>query len=123
MTFTNELTLSTLAFTPVPQSQIDASNANGGTAFAPPKGAFAAVQLAQEFPVGVTTLSPNISQGVNLLLSQVPRSAGLPLYLNESNEVQNALTTYNWFTQLKLVYAKYDPSRFSVKRMFGPQGL
>ncbi|KZP16919.1 FAD-binding domain-containing protein [Athelia psychrophila] len=123
MAFTNELAISTLAFTPVPQSQIDASNANGGTAFAPPNGAFAAVQLAQGFPAGVTTLSPSMSQGVNLLLSQVPRSAGLPLYLNESNEVQNALTTYNWLAQLKLVYAKYDPFRFSVNRLFGPNGL
>lgn len=31
--------------------------------------------------------------------------------LNEPNEVQNTLTTYNWFTRLKLVNAQYDPLR------------
>ena len=39
-TFINELFLSTIAWTPVPQSQIDISNMNGGTAFAPPDGMF-----------------------------------------------------------------------------------
>ncbi|KAF7986393.1 hypothetical protein HWV62_35436 [Athelia sp. TMB] len=123
LAFVNELATSTLAFTPVPQSQIDVSNANGATAFSPPNGAFAAVQLAQEFPVGITNISANVKQGLELLFSQIPPSAGLPIYLNESNEWQNALTTYTWFQQLKRVYAKYDPTRFNVRRLFGPNGL
>ena len=45
------------------------------------------------------------------MLCRIPPSAGLPLYLNESNEWQNAFTTYTWFQQLKQVYAKYDPTR------------
>jgi hypothetical protein len=36
--FEDELFASTLALTPVPQSQIDVSNANGRTAFHPPDG-------------------------------------------------------------------------------------
>ncbi|KAF7966288.1 hypothetical protein HWV62_39233 [Athelia sp. TMB] len=90
LAFVNELATSTLAFTPVPQSQID---------------------LAQEFPVGITNISADVKQGLELLFSQIPPSAGLPIYLNESNEWQNALTTYTWFQQLKRVYAKYDPTR------------
>ena len=37
-TFRDEYYSSSLVFTPVPQSQIDVSNANGGTAFSPPDG-------------------------------------------------------------------------------------
>lgn len=34
------------------------------------------------------------------------------MYLNESRDKQNAFTTYNWFQQLKAVYAKYDPTGY-----------
>jgi len=122
-TFINELFISTIAWTPVPQSQVDISNMNGGTAFAPPDGAYAAIQLSQTFPSGVTTISPAVTEGLKFLFEQIPRSAGLPLYLNESNEVQDALRTYRWYEQLKRVYAKYDPIRFNVRRLFGPNGL
>ncbi|KIM77618.1 hypothetical protein PILCRDRAFT_615179 [Piloderma croceum F 1598] len=105
------------------QSQIDISNANGGTAFSPPNGAYAAVQLAKDFFVGVTSVSPELRDGIKLLFSQIPRSPGLPLYLNESDETQDALKTYNWYQQLKKVYEKYDPTRFNVRRLFGPNGL
>ncbi|KZP05729.1 hypothetical protein FIBSPDRAFT_940341 [Athelia psychrophila] len=107
--FANEIAYSILAFTPAPQTQIDTGHANRGNAFAPRNGAFATVQLSQAFPFGATKLSASISQGIDLLLSrygspflktynnllmslqlcEVPRSAGLPLYLNETNERQN----------------------------------
>jgi hypothetical protein len=43
---------------------------------------------------------------------RIPRSPGLPLYLNESEDVQDALTTYSGYEKLKEIYRKYDPTRY-----------
>lgn len=88
------------------------------------------VQLAKTFPSGVTTISEELRRGIDLLFEQlsdtfhdclqyftflidrIPPSPGLPLYLNESDETQDAFATYNWYAQLKQVYSKYDPTRY-----------
>ncbi|KAF9519061.1 hypothetical protein BS47DRAFT_1337625 [Hydnum rufescens UP504] len=94
--------------TPVFQSQIDVSRAHGGTSFTPPNG------IGGVLSFGVTKISKSLRAGLDLLYRQIPRSPGLPLYLNESEDVQN---------KLKEIYRKYDPTRFNVRRMVGPNGL
>ncbi|KAF9512461.1 hypothetical protein BS47DRAFT_1363136 [Hydnum rufescens UP504] len=121
--------------TPVFQSQIDISRAHGGTSFTPPNGPFAYLLIGELLPLGVTKIGKLLRAGIDGLYRQwvsitpgplfhstsIPRSPGLPLYLNESEDVQNVLTTYSGYEQLKETYRKYDPTRFNVRRMIEPQ--
>ncbi|KAF9506684.1 hypothetical protein BS47DRAFT_1399293 [Hydnum rufescens UP504] len=109
--------------TPVFQSQIDVSRAHGGTSFTPPNGAFGYLEVGEVLSFGATKISKSLRAGLDLLYRQIPRSPGLPLYLNESEDVQNAVTTYSGYEKLKEIYRKYDPTRFNVRRMVGPNGL
>lgn len=59
-----------LAFTPIPQSQIDAGRAKGGNAIDPPDGAYAAVQMEKTFFPGVTRVPEDVEQGGQLLFQQ-----------------------------------------------------
>lgn len=69
-TFTNDFSMTVLAFTPVLDPQIQAGRARGGNAISPPDGGYAAVQIAEQFPVGVTEISANVEQGIQLLFDQ-----------------------------------------------------
>ncbi|KAF9513026.1 hypothetical protein BS47DRAFT_1344739 [Hydnum rufescens UP504] len=113
--FKDEVPTAALVITPVFQSQIDVSRAHGGTSFTPPNGSI--------LPLGVTKISQSLRAGLDRLYHEIPRSPGLPLYLNESEDVQDALTTYSGYEKLKEIYRKYDPTRFNVRRMVGPNGL
>jgi hypothetical protein len=42
---------------------------------------------------------------------RVPRSPGLPLYVNECDKKQNVFETYGGYEFLKKTYMKYDPTR------------
>ncbi|KAJ7507214.1 hypothetical protein B0H11DRAFT_1970759 [Mycena galericulata] len=100
----------TLAFTPIPDSQIQAGRAQGGNIINPPSGSFAAIP-------------PNVKQGIDILFEQIPPSPGLPLYLGECDEFQSVFQSYGDYELLKEVYAKYDPTRFNVNHLQGPGGL
>ncbi|KAF9509516.1 hypothetical protein BS47DRAFT_1349197 [Hydnum rufescens UP504] len=113
--FKDELSSAFWTITPVFQSQIDVSRAHGGTSFTPPNG-----QLTFFF---FFFISKSLRAGLDRLYYETPRSPGLPLYLNESEDVQDALTTYSGYEKLKEIYRKYDPTRFNVQRMVGPNGL
>jgi len=122
-TFKDEVFGAFWVITPVFQSQIDISRAHGGTSFTPPNGAFGYLEVGEILPLGVTKISKSLRAGLDRLYRQIPRSPGLPLYLNESEDVQDALTTYSGYEKLKKIYRKYDPTRFNVRRMVGPNGL
>ncbi|KII84753.1 hypothetical protein PLICRDRAFT_57276 [Plicaturopsis crispa FD-325 SS-3] len=122
--FAGELSLSTMAFTPVLQPQIDAGRARGGgNALDPPDGGYAHVQLAQQFAPGVTRMPGSVRRGVDLLLSQVPASPGKPLFMNECDQNQNVFASYGGYAALRETYRKYDPTRFNVEHLDGPLGL
>ncbi|KAF9513326.1 hypothetical protein BS47DRAFT_1393421 [Hydnum rufescens UP504] len=116
--FKDEVFVSFWGITPVFQSQIDISRAHGGTSFTPPNGAFAYLLIGELLPLGVTKIRKSLRAGIDRLyrqwvsitrsplfhLTSIPRSPGLPLYLNESEDVQNVLTTYSGYEQLKETY-------------------
>jgi len=122
-TFQLDLAMSVFAFTPVLQPQIQAGRARGGNAISPPDGGYAAVQIAQQFPLGVTSINPDVERGIQLTFAQIPPSPGKPLFMNECDEKQNVFATYGDYQQLKQTYAKYDPTRFNVGHTNGPIGL
>ncbi|KAF9506677.1 hypothetical protein BS47DRAFT_1304963, partial [Hydnum rufescens UP504] len=125
--FKDEVSTASLVITPVFQSQIDISHAHGGTSFTPPNGQltffffFSFGFPLQPAPFPLHAVGSYIHD--RLYFSRIPRSPGLPLYLNESEDVQDALTTYSGYEKLKEIYRKYDPTRFNVRRMVGPNGL
>ncbi|KAJ7590538.1 FAD-binding domain-containing protein [Mycena floridula] len=121
--FADEAAIVTLAFTPVLQPQIDAGRARGGNAIDPPDGGYAAVQINQQLLPGLTAVSRKFEEARRLLFKQLPRSPGLPLFLNECDKGQNVFETYGDYGFLKKTYKKYDPDRFNVKHMDGPIGL
>ncbi|KAJ6567061.1 FAD-binding domain-containing protein [Mycena capillaripes] len=122
-TFKDQFNATTLAFTPVPDSQVQAGRARGGNIIDPPRGGFAAVQIAETFNAGVTEISPAVQQGIDLAFEQIPPSSGLPLYLGESDLKQKVFESYGDYELLKRIYAKYDPTRFNVAHTQGPIGL
>ncbi|KAF7343432.1 FAD-binding protein [Mycena venus] len=113
----------TLAFTPVPNSQIQAGRAKGGNIINPPSGGFAAVQIYEQFKAGITDIPQDVQGGIDVLFDQIPPSPGLPLYLNECDSRQKVFESYGDYELLKQIYAKYDPSRFNVEHSQGPVGL
>ncbi|KAJ6615152.1 hypothetical protein B0H10DRAFT_2042344 [Mycena sp. CBHHK59/15] len=122
--FKDILNLSTLAFTPIPVSQINAGRQKGGNIINPPgRRGFAAIQLAQQFDTGIQEISADAQRGIDLLFKQIPPSPGLPLYLGESDLHQEVFASYGDYELLKKTYAKYDPTRFNVEHTQGPIGL
>ncbi|KAJ7130230.1 FAD-binding domain-containing protein [Mycena epipterygia] len=113
----------TLAFTPIPDSQIQAGRAKGGNIIDPPSGGFAAVQIYEMFRTGIDDIPPNVQRGIDVLFDQIPPSPGLPLYLNECDSRQKVFQSYGDYQSLKEIYAKYDPDRFNVEHTQGPIGL
>ncbi|KAF8217023.1 FAD-binding domain-containing protein [Mycena galopus ATCC 62051] len=123
LSMADELLYHSLGFTTVPDSQIQASKTRGGTAFSPSDGNFAAVQFAREFPPGATNRTAREKAAARLMFEQVPPSPGKPLYINESDEIQDSFVTYGDYELLKTVYKKYDPTGFNVRHTKGPVGL
>ncbi|KAJ7310616.1 hypothetical protein DFH08DRAFT_1046344 [Mycena albidolilacea] len=121
--FKDELSMTTLGFTPIPESQVQAGRAKGGNIIAPPRGGWAAVQLAEQFKAGVADVSPRVQRGIDLLFEQIPPSRGLPLYLSECDSQQKVFQSYGDYELLKKIYAKYDPTRFNMAHTQGPGGL
>ncbi|KAJ6500846.1 FAD-binding domain-containing protein [Mycena sanguinolenta] len=121
--FKDVFNLTTLAFTPIPESQVQAGRDKGGNIINPSRGGFAAVQLAEQFNAGIEDVSPNVQSGIDLLFEQIPPSSGLPLYLNECDAGQEIFESYGDYELLKQIYAKYDPTRFNVEHLRGPGGL
>ncbi|KAJ7765664.1 hypothetical protein B0H16DRAFT_1794651 [Mycena metata] len=140
-TFADSFNDTTLAFTPIPDSQIQAGRARGGNIIGAPHGQFAAVQFSQQLRAGLQELPPVLQDGVDLLFEQqvplscaddqklnrllfrVPPSPGLPLYINECDAGQKVFESYGDFELLKTIYAKYDPTGFNVAHTQGPIGL
>ncbi|KAJ7590615.1 FAD-binding domain-containing protein [Mycena floridula] len=121
--FTDEAVAVVLAFTPVLQPQIDAGRVRGGNAIDPPDGGYCAIQIQQQLLPGLTSVSPKFQAARTSLFKQLPRSPGLPLFLNECDKDQNVFETYGNYEFLKRTYKKYDPDRFNVEHMDGPVGL
>ncbi|KAJ6588206.1 FAD-binding domain-containing protein [Mycena capillaripes] len=113
----------TLAFTPIPDSQIQAGRAKGGNIINPPSGGFSAVQISEQFKAGVDDIPPNVQRAIDVLFEQIPPSPGLPLYLNECDSRQKVFESYGDYEMLKEIYAKYDPTRFNIEHSQGPIGL
>ncbi|KAF8960802.1 hypothetical protein BDZ97DRAFT_1921875 [Flammula alnicola] len=112
-----------LAFTPIIDAQILAGQANGGNLMDPPRGNYAAVQVQSQMLMGVPTIPSFVETARQTLFSQIPRSPGVPLYINECDAKQNVFATYGKFNELRNTYAKYDPTRFNVRFTDGPIGL
>ncbi|KAJ6591056.1 FAD-binding domain-containing protein [Mycena vulgaris] len=123
MAFNDSFNTTTLAFTPIPDSQIQAGRAKGGNIINPPSGGFAAVQIYETFNSGIDDVPPNVQIGIDMLFDQIPPSPGLPLYLNECDSEQKVFQSYGDYKLLQEIYAKYDPTRFNVEHSQGPVGL
>ncbi|KAJ7053070.1 hypothetical protein C8F01DRAFT_560532 [Mycena amicta] len=115
----------TLQLTPVTVSQIAAGHAKGGNSIISPgqNTPFAMIQLIEQWNAGVQDIPPFVQQGMDLYLKQVPRSAGLSLFINECDASQEVYATYGEYEFLKATYKKYDPERFNVQHIQGPIGL
>ncbi|KAJ7337351.1 FAD-binding domain-containing protein [Mycena albidolilacea] len=113
----------TLAFTPIPDSQIQAGRAKGGNIINAPGGGFAAVQIYQQFKAGINVIPADVKVGIDRLFKQIPPSPGLPLYVGECDSDQKVFESYGDYELLKRIYSKYDPERFNVKHSLGPGGL
>ncbi|KAJ7202444.1 FAD-binding domain-containing protein [Mycena rebaudengoi] len=123
--FPGQLAGAYLIISPVPKTQFDVSQARGGNAMGDVNVNYASLNYNLIYPEGVTTIPANVNTGFKLLLSQVPRTPGLPLYVNECDVSQNVFSTYTGtaYATLKNTYNKYDPSRFNVRHTVGPIGL
>ncbi|KAJ7053076.1 hypothetical protein C8F01DRAFT_1065317 [Mycena amicta] len=119
------LNTTTLQLTPVTVSQIAAGHAKGGNSIISPgqNTPFGMVQLIEQWNAGVKDIPPFVQQGMDLYLKQVPRSAGLSLFINECDAAQEVYATYGEYEFLKATYNKYDPERFNVQHIQGPIGL
>ncbi|TFK65916.1 FAD-binding domain-containing protein [Pluteus cervinus] len=122
-TFKSSLNGTVLAFTPIPESQTAAGRQRGGNAIDAPLRNYAAVQFYNQFVDDLTSVPGPVENGRQLVLSRMPRSPGLPLYINECDSKQNAFSTYGGYDFLKRTYKKYDPTRFNVRFTDGPIGL
>ncbi|KAJ7052918.1 hypothetical protein C8F01DRAFT_1331641 [Mycena amicta] len=119
------LNFTELSFTPIQTSQIAAGHAKGGNALLSDthKAPFAMILLGQQFNRGVLEIPPSVQRGMDLWQEQVPRSPGLPLFINEADAAQKVFETYGEYEFLKATYKKYDPERFNVEHTQGPVGL
>ncbi|KAJ7057017.1 hypothetical protein C8F01DRAFT_340750 [Mycena amicta] len=122
-TYKEYFNTTTLAFTPIPDSQIQAGLARGGNIINAPHGQFAAIQIYETFNSGLTDIPPHVDFAMEELLKQIPPSPGLPLYLNECDSQQEVFESYGDYELLRTIYAKYDPDRFIVEHCQGPIGL
>ncbi|KAJ6567062.1 hypothetical protein B0H19DRAFT_1374386 [Mycena capillaripes] len=139
--FKDYFNYTTLAFTPIPESQVQAGRAKRGNIISLPRGGFAAVQISKSFKAGVTAIPPAVQTAIDLLFEQcIPPSPGLPLCsalnvsvflmidvlysdLGESDAQQKVFESYGDYELLKQIYAKYDPTRFNLEHTQGPIGL
>ncbi|KDR73986.1 hypothetical protein GALMADRAFT_269502 [Galerina marginata CBS 339.88] len=119
----SSMSLTVLAFTPILQSQILAGRARGSNIFDPPVRNYAAIEFQIQARAGLAQLPPEVEAAHQGALASIPRSPGLPLYINESSEKQKVFATYNRYAEMKETYAKYDPTRFNVRFTDGPVGL
>lgn len=68
--FKESFNTTTLAFTPIPDSQVVAGRAKGGNIINPPRGGFAAVQIYEMFNSGITDIPPDVQIGIDVLFDQ-----------------------------------------------------
>ncbi|KAJ3839406.1 FAD-binding domain-containing protein [Lentinula raphanica] len=120
-----EISSTLLSLTPVLQSQIRISYEKGGNAISPPtdQGGFNEVLFAVTYSQGVNQPPDSVEQGRQFWIQNTPRTAGLPLFVNEADASQQVLASYGGYDFLKQVYAKYDPSGFNIQHTPGPLGL
>ncbi|KAF7321161.1 FAD-binding domain-containing protein [Mycena chlorophos] len=119
------LNLTTLWFTPVLASQIEQGRLNGGNSMLSGSQTtpYAMAMLAEQFNAGLQEIPASVQDGMDLWLEQVPRSEGLPIFVNECDAKQNAFASYGEYEFLKATYMKYDPGRYNVEHQQGPMGL
>ncbi|KAF7297479.1 FAD-binding domain-containing protein [Mycena indigotica] len=122
---TSGMNTTSFILTPILASQIAAGKAKGGNSMIAPglKGPYLNVQRSEQFDAGVPDIPAFVQDGMNLYIKQVPRSPGLPLFMNECDQGQNVYETYGNFDALKATYKKYDPTRFNMQYTQGPMGL
>ncbi|KAN0062602.1 hypothetical protein ACQY0O_005135 [Thecaphora frezii] len=122
------LELGYMSISPIKTIQTSHSHfTGGGSVISPPLGVnFASVQHSDylfsnytSFPSSLDAARTKLGQKWSSLVDD----AGLPLFLNEADKSQNAFATYGAYDELKQTYAKWDPTRFSVRFQEGPIGL
>ncbi|KAJ7253071.1 hypothetical protein B0H12DRAFT_1117338 [Mycena haematopus] len=70
MVYKENFNSTTLAFTPIPDSQIRAGRAKGGNIIDAPGGGFAAVQIYQQLKAGLTDIPSDMRSSIDLLFEQ-----------------------------------------------------
>lgn len=70
LAYKDNFNTTTLAFTPIPDSQIQAGRAKGGNIINPPSGGFAAVQIYEQFKAGIDDVPPNVQRAIDELFEQ-----------------------------------------------------
>ncbi|KDR68178.1 hypothetical protein GALMADRAFT_146431 [Galerina marginata CBS 339.88] len=119
----DSLSLSFIAFTPIFKSQILAGRARGSNSFDPPLVNYAAIHFETTAAPGLLQLPSQVEAARQAAFSNMPPSAGLPLYQNESDKKQKVFATYGRFDEMKRTYKKYDPTRFNARFTEGPLGV
>jgi len=122
-TIQSSLSGAVLAFTPILRSQVLAGRARGSNIMDPPLENYAAVQVQSQMQSGLLSIPSQVEAARQALFASIPRSPGLPLYINECDANQNVFATYGRFNEMRSTYAKYDPTRFNVRFTEGPIGL
>ena len=106
--------LLSIDFQPIPKSLTDASKAqNGGNAMQMPDGPWFWLNYLIRTP---EIMIPSIYNATQASYRDMVKSAGnapgLPLFINDANVDQNALTTFSTYPRLKAIKQKYDPTNF-----------
>ena len=106
--------LISLDFQPIPLSLTQASRAqNGGNAMQMPDGPWCWLNYLIRTPELYTSQQWNATQSkFRQLVLDSGTAKGLPLFINDANVDQNALTTFSTYQRLKKIKQTYDPTGF-----------
>ncbi|EPQ28485.1 uncharacterized protein PFL1_03788 [Pseudozyma flocculosa PF-1] len=121
------LEMSFMSITPIKTTHVEQSYRNGGSVISPPRGVnFASVQHSDYLFANRTAFPASMDVERAALGAEWSRSAdarGLPLFLNEADKSQDTFATYGAFDEMRRTYARWDPTRFSMRLQDGPKGL
>ncbi|GAW19493.1 hypothetical protein ANO14919_089800 [Xylariales sp. No.14919] len=107
-------------YNPVPKSLTDASKAQGGNAMEMPDGPWFWAEYTITTPPLISDAKyDEIQASFRDLVDGTPNAEGLPFFLNEAHEDQNALRTFSSYARLQQIKQRYDPDGFFANRTGG----
>ncbi|PWN89042.1 FAD-binding domain-containing protein [Acaromyces ingoldii] len=112
-------TLVSLDFQPVTVDLIKQSRAQGGNALASVDGPYFWLNFLFSWTLGAPGTDAALAK-FKTLVEELQGDKDLPLFLNDSHEDQNAISTYGAYDQLVAAKKKFDPDNFLGTHMTGP---